>query len=62
MTTKPQRPQGLDDVLSSLNLAINTLNLAREATDVTPAKTAFTSAGVLLTIIRVGAFQLLVDC
>ena len=57
MATKPQRPQGKNDILSSLNMAIDALNLAKEATSVTPAKTAFNSAGVLLTMIRVSAFR-----
>ena len=54
MTTKPQGPKGRDGVLSSLNMAIGTLNRAKEATSITPAKAAFTSIGVLLTMIRVG--------
>ena len=57
MTTRPQRPQERDGVLSSLNTAIDTLNLAKEAASVTQAKAAFTSAGVLLTMIRVGSFR-----
>ena len=57
MATKSQRPQGRDGVLSSLNKAITTLNLAKEATSVTPAKSAFTSAGLLLTMVRVGSFR-----
>jgi len=52
MAGKSQRPQGKDGVLSPLDMAIDTLNLAKVATNVTPAKTAFTSAGVLLTMIR----------
>jgi len=43
-----------EDVLPSLNVAIGALNRAKEVTSVTPAKAAFTSAGVLLTTIRVG--------
>ena len=54
MTDRSKRPKGRNDVLSSLNVAIGGLNLAKEATVVTPAKTAFTSASVLLTMIRVG--------
>ena len=45
---------GRDGVLS-LNMAIDALNLAKEAASVTPAKAAFTSAGVLLTMNRVGS-------
>jgi len=54
MTGKSQRPKGRNSVLSSLDVAIGGLNLAKEATTVISAKTAFTSAGVLLTMIRVG--------
>ena len=54
MATKTQRPQGQNDILSSLNMAIDALDLAKEATTVVSAKAAFTSASVLLTVIRVG--------
>ena len=54
MADKTQRPKGRDDSLSSLNIAIDGLNLAKEATDIALAKAAFTSTGVLLTMIRVG--------
>jgi len=50
MATKSQRPK---DALSSLDMAIDALNRAKEATGIIPAKAAFTSAGVLLTMIRV---------
>ena len=53
MTTKTQRQKGRDGVLSSLNMAIDALNRANEATGVTPAKATFTSAGILLTMIKV---------
>jgi len=45
--------QGQKDALSSLNMAIGALNRAKEATSVAPAKAAFTSAGALLTMVRV---------
>ena len=54
MATKPQPPNGRDDVLSTLDMAIATLNLAEEGTSVAPVKNAFTSAGVLLAAIKVG--------
>ena len=60
MTTKTR---GRNDVISSLNVAIDALNLAKEVTTVTSAKAAFTSAGVLLAMIRVGSFRSeSVDC
>ena len=61
MTTKSQGSKGQDGVLSSLNTAIDALNRAEEATSVIPAKAMFTSAGVLLTMIRVGFLPVHVD-
>ena len=49
-----------DRVLSSLNMAIEALNLAKEISSITPAKTAFGSVSALLAIIRV-RFLLLRD-
>jgi len=54
MATKSQRPKGRDDALSSLNMAIDALNRAKETTSIIPAEAAFTSAIVLLTMIKVG--------
>jgi len=53
MAAKSRRPKG-DDVLSSLKKTIDALNRAKEATSIIPAKAAFTSASVLLTMVRVG--------
>jgi len=52
MTTETQ---GQNDTLSSLNTAIDALNLAKESTGVIPARSAFTSASVLLTMVKVGS-------
>ena len=54
MTDKSQRPMGQDSALSSLNVAIDTLHLAKEASSVMLAKSVFGSTSVLLTTIRVG--------
>ena len=54
MATEPQRPSGQDGALSSLNAAIDALNLAKSVSSITPAKAAFDSTGVLLSAIRVG--------
>ena len=54
MADESQGPKERVDLLSSLNMAIDVLNLAKEATGATPAKAAFISAGVLLTTIQVG--------
>ena len=53
MTTRSQRPKGWDGALSSLDVAIDALNLAKEPTGTSPAKAAFESTSDLLTIIRV---------
>ena len=54
MADTSQRPaKGRDSVLSSLNVAIDGLNLAKELSSITPAKAVFGSVGVLLTMIRV---------
>ena len=52
MATKFQRPKGQDGVLSTLNLTIDALSLAKEISSVTPAKAAFGSVSILLTMIR----------
>lgn len=56
MATKSQQQKEQNAALSSLKMttAIDALNHAKEAVGMTPAKTTFTSASVLLTTIRVG--------
>ena len=44
-----------DIALSSLNGAIETLNLAKEISSITPAKAVFGSVSVILTMIKVGS-------
>jgi len=53
MAAKSQRPKARDGVLSTLNMAIDALNLAKEVSSITPAKAVFGSVGILLTMIRV---------
>ena len=53
MTTGSQRPKGREGALSLLNAAIDAINLAKEASSITPAKVAFGAAGILLTMIKV---------
>jgi len=53
MDAKSQRPKEREGVLSSLNVAIEGLNLAKEIAAVAPAKAAFGSVSVLLTMVRV---------
>ena len=56
METKSQRLKGPDGTISSLKAAIDTLDLAKGATSLKPAKNAIGSASVLLTTIRVRLF------
>jgi len=53
MPTKPQRQKRREVTLSSLNVAIEALNIMKEATTATPAPAVFGTASVLLTMIRV---------
>ena len=58
---KTQRPKGRDGVLSTLNVAIEVLTLAKEVSSITPAKAAFGSVSALLTMIRVCFLAVLAD-
>jgi len=53
MAATSQQQKGRDGSISSLNIAIEALNLAKEAASVTPAKAVFGSVSILLTMIRV---------
>jgi hypothetical protein len=53
MDANSQRPKGRDGTLSSLNMAIDALNLAKDVVGIAPAKAAFGSVSALLTMIRV---------
>ena len=54
MDVNDRQPKRQDNVLSSLNMAIDAMNTAKDALNMTPAKAAFGSVGVILTMIRVG--------
>ena len=56
MMDKPGQPNGQNGVLSSLNMAIDGLNFAKELSSVTPAKAVFGSVVIILTMIRVGFY------
>jgi hypothetical protein len=56
MDTYPQRPKGRDGALSTLNVTIDALNLAKDIVDIAPAKAAFGSVIALLTMINVRLF------
>jgi len=53
MATNAKQPKGRGDVISSLNVTIEALNLAKEISTITPAKAAFGSISALLAMIRV---------
>ena len=56
MADKSQRPKGPGDgVLSALNIAIDGLNITKDVIDIAPAKAAFATVAILLTMIRVSA-------
>ena len=48
-----QQKKGRDGVLKTLDLFIQTLNIAKDACGVPPAQVALSSASTLLTMIRV---------
>ena len=56
MDPDAQQQKLRDIVLSSLNVAIETLNLAKEICSITPAKAVFGSVSVILTMIKVNSF------
>ena len=61
MDTKSQRQKRQDNVISSLNMAIDAANLAKEALSITPAKAVCGSISILLTAIKVGFLLVRVD-
>ena len=61
MDTKPKQSKRREDVLSSLNVIIEGLNVAQNLSSITPAKAVFGTVGVILTMIRV-SFLLLCIC
>ena len=55
--SQQQKGKGRDDDLSKLNEAIEDLNRAKEASNITPAKAVFGSTSALLPTIRVSSSQ-----
>jgi hypothetical protein len=53
MDPKSQRSRRQDATLSTLNAAIEAMNLAKEISSMTPAKAIFGSVSVILAMIRV---------
>ena len=56
MTDNSQQPKGRDGAISALNVAIDGLNIAKEASSSTPAGPVFGPVAMLLTMIRVSSF------
>ena len=54
MESNARRQKRREIILSSLDVAIETLNLAKELASITPAKAVFSSVSVILTMIKVG--------
>jgi len=48
-----QRPKERGGTISSLNVAIEAMNLAKEVSSITPAKAVFGTVSALLAMIRV---------
>ena len=61
MATNSQRLKRPDTTLSFLNAAIDAMNIAKDVLGMTPAKAAFGSVSVILTMIRVGFLLLRVS-
>jgi hypothetical protein len=61
MDTKSRRSKRQDVTLSTLNAAIEAMNLAKEVSSMTPAKAIFGSVGVVLAMIRVGSLLIHLD-
>jgi hypothetical protein len=53
MNKKPHQLKHQDSTISSLNIAIEFINLAKEASSVTPAKAVFGSVSIILSMIKV---------
>ena len=56
MNANTQAPEPRDNVIFSLNMAIDVLNVAKEVSSITPAKAVFGSVGALLVMIKVRSF------
>ena len=61
MDANSQRSKGRDSILSSLNMAIDAINLAKDIVDIAPAKATFGTVSALLTMIRVRFFLFCLD-
>ena len=53
MDAKPKPSKRRENILSSLNVIIEGLNIAESLSSITPAKAVFSTVSVILTMIRV---------
>ena len=58
MDPMPKQPKRRDNVLSSLNVIIEGLNIATNLSSVTPAKAVFSTVSVILTMIKASFLSL----
>ena len=56
MADERQQQRGEGRLIPALNMAIDGLNIAKEATSTTPVNPIFGSVAILLTMIRVSSF------
>lgn len=57
MDAKSKQSKRRDNILSSLNVAIEGLNVAEKISAITPAKAVFSTVSVILTMIRVSLLR-----
>jgi len=62
MDTESRQPKGRGGTLSSLNVAIEALGLAKEASSITPAKAVFGSVNILLIMSKLPACPITAAC
>ena len=55
MESKSKHPKRREDILSSLNVVIEGLNIAGNLSNITPAKAVFSTVSVIITMIRVSS-------
>jgi len=61
MNVKAQQQKRRDNIISSLNAAIDALNVAGGVSDIIPAKAVFGTVSIILTMIRVSFPLVYVD-
>jgi len=63
MDVESRRPKDREGATSALSAAIETVNLAKGLSNITPVKDVFDSVGITLTMLRVGScWFVFIDC